>query len=247
MPTIDIPQELMRALLAAECVTVLTGAGISAESGIPTFRKAKTGLWVQYKPEDLATPEAFDRNPDLVWQWYHWRRSLVQQAEPNPGHRALVELEKLVPCFHLITQNIDGLHQAAGSSEVIELHGNIHRSRCIVEQKIVAEVTDSEGIPRCPDCGSMLRPDVVWFGEQLPKDAFEQAVVASENCDLFISVGTSALVEPAASLPYLALRNHATLVEINPEVTPLTVYAKYYFPQTAGVLLPALVDRIKAA
>ncbi len=240
-PIIEIPQELIEDLRAADCVTLLTGAGISAESGIPTFREAKTGLWVQYRPEDLATPEAFEKNPRLVWEWYNWRRGLVNQAEPNPGHRALVELEQRVPKFNLITQNIDGLHQAAGSRGAIELHGNIHRMRCVAENKVIDRLIDGE-LPRCPDCGALLRPDVVWFGEAMPGQALEQAVAASQHCDLFISVGTSALVEPAASLPFVALRNHAALVEINPETTQLTVYAKYYFPNTAGSILPALVE-----
>ncbi len=242
MTTIEIPQELIDALRAADCVTVLSGAGVSAESGIPTFREAKTGLWVQYRPEDLATPEAFEADPKLVWDWYNWRRSLVNQAQPNPGHRALVELEKRIPNFNLITQNIDGLHQAAGSRSPVELHGNIHRMRCPAENKVVDNPVESGELPGCPDCGALLRPDVVWFGEQLPPSALEQAVAASERCEMFISVGTSALVEPAASLPFVALRNHATLVEINPESTPLTVYAKFYFPNTAGSVLQALVE-----
>lgn len=242
MPTIEIPQSLIDELRAAKSITVLTGAGISAESGIPTFREAKTGLWVNYRPEDLATPEAFQKAPELVWKWYNWRRSLIDRAMPNAGHRALVELEKRTPQFSLITQNIDGLHQLAGNTQPIELHGNIFRVRCTGENVVFENPCDTgEMLPHCPSCGGLLRPDVVWFGEKMPGNALDKAVAASEACDLFLSVGTSALVEPAASLPFLALRRSASLVEINPEATPLTVYAKYYFPSNAGAALPALV------
>ncbi|MFN8455606.1 MAG: NAD-dependent deacylase [Anaerolineae bacterium] len=218
-----IPVPLIQIFRQAQCVTVLTGAGISAESGVPTFRDAQTGLWAKYSPEELATPRAFRRNPKLVWEWYAWRRELVSQAQPNPGHMALAELEKFVPTFTLITQNVDGLHQRAGSHNVIELHGNINRTKCFEEGVIIdAWPPTAETPPPCPRCGSHLRPDVVWFGENLPPQALEAAIKAAHTCDVFLSIGTSGVVHPAASLPFYALQTGATLVEINPDETPLT-------------------------
>ena len=233
---------LVEALRSAQRVTVLTGAGISAESGVPTFRDAQTGLWAKYRPEELATPEAFRHNPKLVWEWYTWRRSLVARAVPNAGHLALVELERRVPSMTLVTQNVDGLHQRAGSQAVIELHGNINRTKCSREGIVVesrAEAGDAP--PRCPQCGGFLRPDVVWFGESLPVHALQAAIEAAGACDLFFSVGTSGVVEPAASLPYEALRHGAQVVEINPDVTQLTAHATFALRGPAGAALPALV------
>ena len=196
-----IPAEIVDLLFAAKNVVVLTGAGISAESGVPTFRDAQTGLWAQYDPQELATPEAFRRNPQLVWQWYEWRRGLVTGAQPNPAHIALVDLERLVPHFQLITQNIDDLHQNAGSQLIIELHGNILRSKCYEDGQIIEQWdNDDHAPPHCPFCDGFLRPDVVWFGEALPHNALKAALIASQKCDLFFSVGTSSLVQPAASL-----------------------------------------------
>lgn len=227
-------------------MAVLTGSGVSAESGVPTFRDAQTGLWERYDPQELATPEAFERNPRLVWEWYSWRRELVGKARPNPGHLALAELERMGSLFTLITQNVDGLHRAAGSENVIELHGNIRRSKCSEEGIVVEEPDDPEEIPpRCPHCGASLRPDVVWFGEALPYGAFEAAVDAARNCDLFFSVGTSSLVYPAASLPYEALNNGAVLVEINPDDTPLSTRVDFVLRGTAGEILPDLVRTLQ--
>lgn len=221
---------------------VLTGAGVSAESGVPTFRDAQTGLWSRFKAEDLATPEAFQRQPKLVWEWYAWRRQLVAQAAPNPGHRALAELEQRVPEFSLITQNVDGLHQRAGSRRVLELHGNITRTKCGDEDRIVAEWRDTGDVPpRCPHCGGRLRPDVVWFGESLPEAAIGAALRASRECEVFLSVGTSSVVYPAASLPEEALEQGANVIEINPEPTPLTRRASHSYRGPAGRVLPALL------
>ncbi len=168
--SVTIPDALIDRLATAKCVSVLTGAGVSAESGVPTFRDAQTGLWAQYRPEDIATPDAFRRDPRLVWEWYEWRRQLVANAKPNPGHFALVELEKLFPQFHLITQNVDGLHQRAGSAAVVELHGNITRTKCFDEDTVVSFWTDTVNVPpKCPRCGGLLRPDVVWFEEAMPE------------------------------------------------------------------------------
>lgn len=171
-----IPGTLIQRLAGARSVTVLTGAGVSAESGVPTFRDAQTGLWAKYNPEDLATPRAFRSNPRLVWEWYAWRRKLVAEAKPNPAHFALVELERQVPEFHLVTQNVDGLHQRAGSQRVIELHGNITRTKCFDEGTIISKWTETGDVPpKCPDCGGLLRPDVVWFEEPLPEEEISLA------------------------------------------------------------------------
>ena len=237
----DLPQGLLDALRCARRAVALTGSGISAESGVPTFRDAQTGLWARYDPQELATPEAFARDPELVWRWYSWRRELVERARPNAGHEALAELEGAVPDFVLVTQNVDGLHQEAGSARVLELHGNIRRSRCSLEDVIV-EGDEADGVPSlCPNCGAPLRPDVVWFGERLPADALAAASEAARSCDLFLSVGTSGLVYPAASLPYEALANGATVVEVNPEGTPFSERADFAVRGRAGEVMPDLV------
>jgi NAD-dependent deacetylase len=228
----------------ARRVTVLTGAGISAESGVPTFRDALTGLWAQYRAEELATPEAFARNPALVWDWYRMRRELVAGIQPNPGHRALRALEEWVPNFVLITQNVDGLHRRAGSSRVIELHGNLERARCSRENTAFETWEETgEAPPRCRACGAPLRPDVVWFGELLPAEALRAAERAARNCDLFLSIGTSNLVEPAASLPWRAAAGGAEVVVIN-----LTMEGQrsgpgiHHLIGPAGQVLPALLQ-----
>ena len=243
MPAVEIPPKLVEALRDAARVVVLTGSGISAESGVPTFRDAQTGLWERYDPQELATPEAFAGNPHLVWEWYQWRRGLVAKAQPNPGHKALAELERRSPGFTLVTQNVDGLHQRAGSREVIELHGNITRSKCSEEGVVVGEYESGEKPPRCPACGAFLRPDVVWFGEMLPFGALEETSEAARGCDLFLSIGTSSLVYPAAGLPHEALENGATLVEINPADTPLSPHVDFALRGRAGEILPELTLR----
>ena len=247
MPSIDIPPQLITTLRHATHITVLTGAGTSAESGVPTFRDAQTGLWAQYDPQELATVAAFQRQPRLVWEWYEWRRGLVAQARPNPGHLALVELEHLVPHFTLITQNVDGLHQQAGSHHVIELHGNIRRSKCFAEDTVVESWPETADIPpHCPRCGSLLRPDVVWFGESLPQMALYTAVQAARQCQVFLTIGTSGLVQPAASLPLTAKQAGATVIEINPHPTPLTPYMTFTLPGPSGKLLPRLLSSLKS-
>lgn len=240
----EIPPELVGKLRSARRVAVLTGAGVSAESGVPTFRQAQSGLWARYDPQSLATATAFKANPRLVWEWYAWRRNLVAQAAPNPGHYALVVLEHRIPEFCLITQNVDGLHQRAGSHNIIELHGNIQRSKCFDEHTVIESWEEQTDIPpHCPHCGGMLRPDVVWFGENLPPEALEAAREAVEHCELFFTIGTSGIVEPAASLPSLALQAGAVVVEINPQTTPQTRLASYILRGPSGVLLPELVAR----
>jgi NAD-dependent deacetylase len=234
-------QRAAEALGRARHVCVVTGAGISAESGIPTFRDALTGLWERFRPEELATPEAFERNPELVWKWYEWRRDLIRKVEPNAGHRALVELARRVPCLTLVTQNVDGLHQRAGSGSVLEYHGNILRDRCTIEQVVAERSDDSRGaLPRCAACGGLLRPDVVWFGEPIPREPMLLAAAAADDCDVFLSVGTSSQVYPAAGLADSALAHGAVVIEVNPEVTGLTSRATISLQGPAGKVLPEL-------
>jgi NAD-dependent deacetylase len=222
-----------------EPVVVLTGAGISAESGVPTFR-GKQGLWRSFRPEELATPEAFRRDPALVWEWYNWRRGLIGSCEPNGAHRTLAEMESALSDFCLITQNVDGLHQQAGSRNVLELHGNIWRTRCLGCDRVAEDhrVPLPELPPPCSQCGAPLRPDVVWFGESLPQDVLEAAWEVSGRCGLMLVIGTSAVVHPAASLPIVALQNGAQLIEVNPAETPLSLYAHEVLRGPAAKLLP---------
>lgn len=238
-----MPASLIAALLDARHVCVLTGAGISAESGVPTFREAQSGLWSQYDPLDLATPEAFERDPELVWRWYRWRRELVARAEPNAGHRALAELQSLVPRLTLVTQNVDGMHQRAGSRDVVEFHGNLFVDRCFADGR-VAEVPAAEGLPTCPACGAYLRPGVVWFGEAIPEDALNAAFAAAADCDLFLSVGTSSLVYPAAGLGDIARESGAVTIEVNPNPTDLSETYTASLRGNAGVVLPKLVESL---
>lgn len=240
-----IPEDLLQRLRTARRIAALTGAGVSQESGLRTFRDAQTGLWAQYRPEDLASPEAFARDPKLVWDWYAWRREAVKAVRPNPGHYALVEMEKKTPEFTLITQNVDGLHRMAGSQSVLELHGNIQRVRCAncyTFTEIWGE--DSESVPACTACGGLLRPDVVWFGESLPRDQLEAAVEAARSCEVFLSIGTSGVVQPAASLAFAAHNRGAVVVEINADPTPLTSKANYALHGKSGEILPHLVEAV---
>lgn len=238
----SFPEDLVEKLRGANRIVALSGAGVSAESGVPTFRDAQTGLWSQYDPQELATPQAFQRNPRLVWEWYAWRRELVSKAEPNPGHFALAKMEQLSPHFTLITQNIDNLHQKAGSVNVVELHGNLGRTKCYEENQLVEQWADTGEVPpRCPVCGGLLRPDVVWFGENLPPEAWRIAIDASREADLFFTIGTSGIVQPAASLPLEAIEAGATVVEINPTATPISPWMDYTIRAPSGIALPALI------
>lgn len=232
-------------LRTARRVVALTGAGISAESGVPTFRDAQTGLWAKYRAEELATPEAFLENPRLVWNWYVWRRQLTAQAQPNPGHLALVQFQERFDSFTLITQNVDGLHARAGSRDVIELHGSIATTLCFDERTPVTDfVDDGQTSPRCPRCGALLRPGVVWFGESLPPAALQRAEQAAASCDVMLSIGTSSLVQPAAGLPLVAKRRGALLIEVNPSPTPLTPHADRVLSGPAGQVLPQLLRQL---
>ncbi len=224
-------------------IAVLTGAGVSAESGVPTFR-GPGGLWRHYRAEDLATPEAFRRDPALVWEWYDWRRQVVAGCRPNPAHEAIAWLERQASDFLLITQNVDGLHRKAGSRRMVELHGSLWRVRC-AEESVVRDLEDVPlpAIPPRCRCGALLRPDIVWFGEPLPPPALQSAFDSAERCDLMLVVGTSALVHPAASLPILAKERGAYLVEVNLDRTPLTSRADEWHQGKAGEVLPRLLGR----
>jgi NAD-dependent deacetylase len=232
-----------RALAGSRSLAMLTGAGISAESGVPTFRDAQTGLWARFDPLQLATPTAFAKDPKLVWDWYAWRRELVAKVQPNPAHDALVEIERRIPDCLLITQNVDDLHRRAGSRKVVELHGNIGRVKCSREGTVVEhwDLADAE-VPRCANCGALLRPDVVWFEEMLPPDALAAAEAMARRCDLMLVVGTSAEVYPAAALPSIAKASGALVIEINPNATALSPTADYALRGPAGSVLPALVE-----
>lgn len=225
----------------AQSIAILTGAGISAESGIPTFR-GPGGLWNNHRPEDLATPRAFAHNPKLSWEWYDWRRQRVAAAQPNAGHRALAKLEVRGTHCTLITQNVDGLHRAAGSRNVIELHGSIWRLRCVEcgQEKEDRTVPLSELPPHC-SCGGLLRPGVVWFGESLPSAAIEQAIHAAQHCTVFLVCGTSAVVYPAAALPQRALAAGARAIEVNIEETPFSEFAHVSLRGKCGEILPRMI------
>ena len=238
--------ELIDIMFNCRKCAVLTGAGISAESGVPTFR-GQGGLWRKFRPEELANMSAFVANPKIVWEWYNWRRDLMAKVKPNPGHHALSEMENIFEHFTLITQNIDGLHYAAGSRKMLELHGNINRNKCVDCNSLVDDelVIDPDHIPVCKKCGGKIRPDVVWFGEMLDAEIINNAFAVAEQAELFFTIGTSAVVQSAASLPIVAKRGGATLVEINPEETPLSDLADFRFAVGSGELLPELLGQFK--
>ena len=244
-----LSQKLLSRLKNASAVTVLTGAGISAESGVPTFR-GKDGLWENNKVEEIASPRALEENPELFWKFYNWRKKLITEVKPNLGHYGLVDFERLYEDFFLITQNVDNLHRQAGSLKMVELHGNIFETKCqACGQKYNGELIEGQPLPRCENCGGTLRPDVVLFGENLPEENLRKAQQAAAECEIFFSIGTSSLVEPAASLPYLAKANGSFIVEINAEETPLSSHADECLRGSAGKVLPALViliEKLKA-
>jgi len=254
-PTADfsatgISASLCAALRDADHVVVFTGAGVSAESGIPTFRDALTGLWERFDAEALATPEAFLRDPALVWGWYEWRRTLVMRARPNPAHLAIARLAALVPRLTLVTQNVDDLHERAGSVGVIHLHGSFFSPRCFACSSPHAfpggEPDEPDGgrrlePPRCGRCGGRIRPGVVWFGEALPEDAHAQATRAAGDCDLMFSIGTSSMVYPAAALPFAAAERGAKVVQVNPAATDLDDVASFNLRGPAGMVMDQLL------
>jgi NAD-dependent deacetylase len=243
-------------LSGAEGLMVVTGAGMSHDSGVPTFRDAMTGLWARYDPQELATATAFRSNPARVFGWYLWRFHLVRSVKPHPGYRALARLESVAEDFLIATQNVDGLHRRAGSAAVVELHGSLQAFRCFDRghpydaaeiAKLAAPTVEEVDPPRCPECDSPIRPGVVWFGESLPQSAVERAWSAVTRCDALLVIGTSALVYPAAELPEIALRRGSPVVEINPESTPLSPRVAVSWPERAAVALPALAERLMSA
>lgn len=245
-------QQAAAAIQNARQIVVLTGAGVSKESGVPTFRDAGTGLWARYDPMELATPQAFASNPKLVWDWYQHRREIGRVARPNPGHIALAQIQRRYPATRIITQNVDDLHEQGGAQDVIHLHGNIARSRCAdncrgkptyIDLSTLTWDADA-GPPTCPHCGAYLRPDVVWFGETLPEDALTKAVALSQACDLMLIVGTSGMVSPAANLPHYAAQAGATLIEVNPSNSMLTPLVDVKLDGPSGELLPQVVEAL---
>lgn len=240
-------KELIERLRSNSVIIAFTGAGVSAESGIATFRDPD-GIWAKFKPEELANVSAFLKNPQMVWQWYQARRENVQRAKPNPGHYALAELEKYVNRLVVITQNIDGLHSVAGSKEVIMLHGDIRKNFCQSCKKRFDDelqfLATAEN-PKCDNCGGLVRPDVVWFGEMLPEKALQTAQELAFRAGVIFSIGTSALVYPAAQIPIIAIENGAYLCEINPDETPLSRYAHEVIREPSGIALPKILEAIK--
>lgn len=247
----NLDKKMIQALRAATRVVVFTGAGVSAESGIPTFRDKQTGLWEKFDAAELATPDAFERDPPLVWGWYEWRRALVRNAEPNAGHRAIAAMETHVPQFTLLTQNVDDLHERAGSTRVIHLHGEISKPYCEacrqphIETQVLPDFQrGGERInpPRCGSCGARIRPGVVWFGERLPEIPWVAAREAAKRCEVFFCCGTSALVQPAASLVDIAIDAGATTVQVNPNPTDLDDSVTVTIRGPSGTVLPQLVS-----
>lgn len=251
MNALTLPDALDRAAVAlaqARRVVVLTGAGVSAESGISTFRDAQTGVWSRFDPRRLASQEGFAQNPALVWQWYMERLGVMEQAQPNPGHVALAELERLVPQFVLVTQNVDDLHERAGSHHVLHLHGLIthyHCNNCGAPHALTALDRRRSHPPVCPSCGARVRPGVVWFGEILPERVLDQAQRAAQLCDVILVVGTSGVVYPAAHLPHVAKAAGAYVVEQNLQCDAFTAVADIQLEGSGGVLLPELVAAVK--
>lgn len=248
----DIHHVPVTLLANADRVVVFTGAGVSAESGIPTFRDRLSGLWEHFDPSQLATPDAFRADPEMVWGWYEWRRMQVRNAKPNAAHIAIAELAARVPGLTVVTQNVDDLHERAGSPDVLHLHGSLNAPRCIdcSAAYLHARVTPEEPAagrrlapPRCPHCTGLIRPGVVWFGESLPEHIFSRAFEAASECDLLISIGTSGLVQPAARIPALALEAGASVIHINPERVDIRRENEYHLTGAAGEVLPDLVRK----
>lgn len=237
-------ERIVKKIRGAKKIVFFTGAGISAESGISTFRGAG-GLWNKLKPEELASFDAFMKNPDRVWDWYQYRKEIIHQSQPNAAHLAIAEAEKYFPEVTVVTQNIDNLHRRAGSSTVHELHGNIEKNYCIgCGRRYDSPGFAANGVPKC-QCGSLIRPDIVWFGEMLPEEAYQASEKAAQSCDAVFVIGTSAVVYPAAQIPIIAKRTGAFLIEINIEKTELSRMADISIFGKAGEIMPAILNEIK--
>jgi len=233
-------RKLIEKLKNSKRLVFFTGAGISAESGIPTFR-GENGIWNKLKPEELANFNAFMRNPQMVWEWYNHRKGIIHESKPNAAHYTIAEMQNNFEDVTVVTQNIDNLHRRAGSKKIFELHGNIERNFCVNCKKFHNEELDfSNGVPKC-ECGGLIRPDVVWFGEYLPGDQFNGGEKAAMNCDIFFVVGTSAVVYPAAGLVFTAKHSGAAIVEINLEETEISSQVDYSFFGKAGEVLPGIL------
>jgi NAD-dependent deacetylase len=242
---IQIDKSLIDKLSESDSIVFFTGAGISSESGIPTFR-GKDGIWNKLRPEELANFNAFIRNPEMVWEWYNHRKKIIHESQPNPAHLTIAEMQNHFSNVTVVTQNIDNLHRRAGSKTIFELHGNIERNYCINCKKFYNEELDfSKGVPKC-ECGGLIRPDVVWFGEYLPEDQFLGGEKAAINSDVFFVVGTSAVVYPAAGMVYTARQSGSTIVEINIEETPFSSIADYSYFGKAGEVLPVILEEFKS-
>ena len=242
---IQVDKSLIDTLSESESIVFFTGAGISSESGIPTFR-GKAGIWNKLRPEELANFNAFIRNPEMVWEWYNHRKKIIHESQPNPAHLTIAEMQNHFNDVTVVTQNIDNLHRRAGSNTIFELHGNIERNYCINCKKFYNEELDfSKGVPKC-ECGGLIRPDVVWFGEYLPEDQFLGGEKAAINSDIFFVVGTSAIVYPAAGLVYTARQSGSSIVEINIEETPFSSIADYSYFGKAGEVLPIILEEYKS-
>ena len=242
--------EAARQLNKANLLVVLTGAGVSKESGVPTFRDALDGLWSRYDPRQLATPEAFEANPKLVWDWYAYRRQVVEKVKPNPGHYAIAALEDLLPQVVVVTQNIDGLHLQAGSTDIIELHGNIRRYKCSGNCRgtpTMIAVEDWTNQPTCPHCGRWVRPDIVWFTEALPHEAIVRAQTLSQQASVMLVVGTSGVVYPAAGLPALAKEAGGYVIDVNPMQDEISALADLFLDGPSGEVLPQIVQAMREA
>lgn len=245
----SVIQQAAAMMRASQRLVALTGSGISRESGVPTFRDALDGLWARFDPQELATPTAFRANPKLVWDWYEYRRAVARRARPNPGHTALADLQQRFPNLQIITQNVDDLHEQAGSTGVIRLHGSLHGNRCFYNcqgdptpvEVSALDFDPENGPPHCPYCGRWVRPDVVWFSEMLPPAQLHAATDAALHADLMLVIGTSGLVAPAADLPRLAQRDGACLIEVNPVTSALTPAVDLWLQGQAGEILPRLV------
>ena len=251
-PTEQVPPEILELARSARRVTVLSGAGMSAESGVPTFRDAQTGLWEHFDPTELATPEAWDEDPAQCWAWYAWRASLVRGAQPHPGHVAIAKWQARPDVdLKISTQNVDDLHERAGATVLAHVHGDLFALRCAhcdrparVDYPPVSEPVAQLDPPACESCGGLIRPGVVWFGEMLPQRAFQDSVTAAQEADLVLVVGTSGLVYPAAGIPDLAAARGVPVVEINPQPSEVSGTAEHLWRATAGHTLPALVDAL---